>query len=160
MDLEQGFKDAMSCWASGVSVVTVRDALGNAYGVTVSSFSSVSLRPPLVLVCLNNDNRLPAMAEAEGGFAVSILAWGQQDASNWFASRGRVPQAALEIPCDDAPNGHPVVKDSAGWVCCDLKAMHIEGDHTILIGAVTHTFADPERTPLLYYRRDYHTLGA
>ena len=90
VSLKDDFKTALAAWASGVSVVTT-NADGMLYGLTVSSFTSLSLDPPLVLVCLNKENRLPEMIEASGGFAVSILHRGQQEASNYFASRGRQP---------------------------------------------------------------------
>ncbi|MCA9572367.1 MAG: flavin reductase family protein, partial [Myxococcales bacterium] len=61
MSLEQGFKDALACWASGVCVVTTKSADGLMYGLTVSSFSSLSLDPPLILVCIDNRNRFPGM---------------------------------------------------------------------------------------------------
>lgn len=158
MDLEQSFKNALSCWASGVSVVAVRDPRGLSYGLTVSSFSSVSLRPPLVSVCINNANRLAAMAVESKGFAVSILAFGQQDVSNHFASRGREPTEEQEVPCDASPGGHPVVRDASAWVDCELAASHVEGDHTILIGRVRHAHSDEDREPLLYFRRAYRTV--
>lgn len=158
MDVEQGFKEALSSWASGVSVVTVRDADGLAYALTVSAFSSVSLRPPLISVCVQTENRLPSMVAAAGGFAVSILAWGQQDVSTVFATRGREPSAELEVPTQDVAGGHPVVVGAAAWLSCELAAAHAEGDHTLLVGRVVATGADPTRGPLLYYRRAYQTL--
>jgi flavin reductase (DIM6/NTAB) family NADH-FMN oxidoreductase RutF len=158
MDLEQGFKNAMSCWASGVSVVAARDGEGLAYGLTVSSFNSVSLDPPLVSVCLANSNRLPAMAQAAGGFAVSILALGQQDISNHFASRGREPVAQLGVPTHDTPGGHPAVEGSCAWLDCTVAAVVEQGDHTVLIGQVQATESNAELAPLLYYRRAYRTV--
>lgn len=160
MDVEQGFKEALASWASGVSVVAVRGADGLAYALTVSSFASVSLRPPLISVCVQNENRLPSMVGAAGGFAVSILAWGQQDTSAVFATKGREPAPRLEVPTRDTPEGHPVVEGAAAWVGCTLVSLHVEGDHTLIVGRVVATGADPARQPLLYYRRAYHTLGS
>ena len=85
MALTDDFKNALSGWASGVSVVTTRDA-GLAYGLTVSSFTSVSLDPPVVLVCLGHGNRLHEMIASSKRFAVSLLARDQEAASNHFAS--------------------------------------------------------------------------
>ena len=89
MAIQDDFKSALSSWASGVSVVTVNSG-GMLYGLTVSSFTSVSLDPPLVLVCIGTDNRWHRMAEQAGEFAVSILAREQEAASGGrsFAGAG------------------------------------------------------------------------
>ncbi len=162
MDNEQGFKDALACWASGVSVVTCREVegpdAGKAYGLTVSSFSSLSLHPPLVLVCLNNRNRMPEMAQRVGRFAVSILASGQDDASNHFARPGRDPVVELPVPCSPCPNGQPVIDGSAAWLSCSVHQAVQQGDHTILIGAVDAVHSDSSAKPLVYYRRAYRTV--
>ena len=158
MDLEQSFKDALASWASGVSVVTVRGADGLAYGLTVSSFNSVSLHPPLISVCLANTNRAVSMIEGAGGFSVSILAYGQQDASNHFASRGREPSVELGVPCTDGTNGHPLVEGASAHLECTVAALLLQGDHTIVIGEVTRAVSDASLEPLLYYRRAYRTV--
>ena len=156
-DLEQDFKDALASWPSGVSVVACRSEEGLLYGLTVSSFASVSVEPPLVLVCLNNANRLPTMIEAVGGFTISILSRGQEAAANYFASRGRAPTAEFH---DDHPGawtagGRPVLQGAAGWLGCDLHQHMPAGTHTIFLGRVVEARAAEERAPLLYFRRGY-----
>jgi flavin reductase (DIM6/NTAB) family NADH-FMN oxidoreductase RutF len=158
MSLVDGMKEALSCWASGVSVVTT-NAHGMLYGLTVSSFSSLSLDPPLVLVCLSTQNRMPGMIDAARSFAVSILAEGQEEASRYFARAGRVPTPDfVEIEGEWTRSGYPVVKDATAWIVCDVHHMIPEGDHTIVMGRVRETSARPELRPLVYYRRKYHTL--
>jgi len=155
MSLTDDFKNALAAWASGVSVVTVNNG-GELYGLTVSSFSSVSLDPPLVLVCLNNGNRLPEMIDEAGRFAVSILERGQEEASNSFASRGREPTEDMEaLGCVSTESGTPVVRGAMGWVSCELHGRFVQGDHTIFVGQVVEASADPEGKPLLYFRRAY-----
>jgi len=155
MSLPSDFKDALAAWASGVSVVTVNNA-GMVYGLTVSSFSSLSLDPPLVLVCLSNSNRLPQMIDEAGTFAVSILDRGQEDASNLFASRGREPTDDIDsLGCRWTESGAPVVDGAMGWVACTLHDRIEQGDHTIFVGEVTEASADPGGKPLLYFRRAY-----
>ena len=155
-----GFKAVLSQWASGVSVVTTNDD-GMLYGLTVSSFSSLSLDPPLVLVCLANSNRIVQMIEQSSGFAVSILASDQAAASNYFARPGRLPTKEFtEIEGEWTPTGQPVIKGALAWVTCRLHQTLPQGDHTIVIGRVeaTHT-SPPERRPLVYWSRAYRTLS-
>jgi 3-hydroxy-9,10-secoandrosta-1,3,5(10)-triene-9,17-dione monooxygenase reductase component len=155
MSLESDFKDALAAWASGVSVVTAADG-ELVYGLTVSSFSSLSLDPPLVLVCLANSNRLPAMIAEAGAFGVSILDRKQEQASNLFASRGREPSSDLTaLGCRRTESGAPVVDGAMGWLSCSLQDSIEQGDHTIFVGRVLEASANPEGEPLLYFRRAY-----
>jgi flavin reductase (DIM6/NTAB) family NADH-FMN oxidoreductase RutF len=154
-----GFKDVLAQWASGVSVVTTNDQ-GLLYGLTVSSFSSVSLDPPLVLVCLANSNRIVSMIGAADGFAVSILAADQQAASAYFARPGRLPsQDFTEIEGEWTPSGLPVIAGALAWVTCSLHATIPQGDHTIVVGRVTESRVSPGRQPLLYWSRGYRSLA-
>ena len=157
---EQGFKDAMATWCSGVAVVTTRTPEGLAYGLTVSSFSSVSLDPPLILVCIHNNNRFPGMVREAGSFAVSLLDRSQEAASNYFALPGRVPTEDLTvIEGFELSTGQPAVRGSLAMLGCELYDAIEAGDHTIVIGHVveTHT-ADHVEHPLVYYRRAYRTV--
>jgi flavin reductase (DIM6/NTAB) family NADH-FMN oxidoreductase RutF len=154
------FKQVLSRWASGVSVVTT-NADGMLYGLTVSSFSSLSLDPPLVLVCLSNDNRLSVMIGESGQFAVSILSRGQQQASNYFARSGRMPTPDfVEIEGEWTKAGQPVIKDALAWLVCDLHQAIVQGDHTIVIGRVVETHTSDDAEPLLYFNRSYRTLAS
>jgi flavin reductase (NADH) len=153
MALTDDFKAAMAGWASGVSVVTTR-ADGLAYGLTVSSFSSVSLDPPIVSVCLGQGNRLAEMIGSSKRLAISLLARDQEAASNHFASRGREPSDELEgaVSGDD---GLPIVEGALAWLLCDLHDMITVGDHAVLFGQVTEAGAAGEGSPLLYWSRAY-----
>lgn len=156
----QGFKDAMATWCSGVAVVTTRTPEGLAYGLTVSSFSSVSLEPPLILVCIHNNNRFPGMVREAGSFAVSLLGRGQEEASNYFALPGRLPSEDLTvIDGFELSTGQPAIRGSLAMLGCELYDAIEAGDHTIVIGHVveTHT-AEKVDEPLVYYRRAYRTV--
>ncbi len=160
MALIDQFKETLGSWASGVSVVTTREG-DLLYGLTVSSFASVSLDPPLISVCISNGNRAAGMIESSGWFAVTVLADEQEDASNYFARRGREPtEAFVEIDGAWTESGLPIVKDAAAWVVCDVHQAVEAGDHTLFIGAVKDAGADAERKPLLYWRRGYRRLEA
>ena len=157
MSLDQDFKNALSRWASGVSVVTTRDH-GLCYGLTVSSFSSLSLDPPLVLVCIDNRNRLASMVASSGVFCVSILERQQEQVSNYFASRGREPvEEITEVSCTQLEDGVPAVDGALATLSCDLHEAVDGGDHTILIGRVKNLSVG-EGVPLLYYARAYRGL--
>lgn len=159
-ELSEDFKEALSSWASGVSVVATK-ADGLLYGLTVSSFTSVSLDPPMVLVCISHWNRMPALIQGAEGFTVSILARDQEDASNYFASPGRepTPQFHDDVPGDWTKAGRPIVHGAAAWLCCDLEHAIEAGDHTVFLGRVVQAVSDPAKDPLLYFRRGYGGVG-
>ena len=96
------------------------------------------------------------MVEETGQFAVSILDREQEDASNYFASRGREPGTDFgTVGINWTDSGLPVVQGSAAWVSCKLHSAFVQGSHTICVGEVTEAWSDAERKPLLYFRRAY-----
>jgi flavin reductase (DIM6/NTAB) family NADH-FMN oxidoreductase RutF len=140
--------------------VVTTNADGMLYGLTVSSFSALSLDPPLVLVCLARSNRLVQMVEGSKGFAVSILAHEQKPASRYFARPGRLPTTDFtEIEGEWTPVGQPVIAGALAWMTCALHAVVTQGDHAIVIGRVTLTRVTEGKEPLLYYARGYRTIG-
>ena len=154
----EGFKELLSRWASGVSVVTTNDD-GMLYGLTVSSFSSLSLDPPPILVCLSNENRLISMVRSCGRFAVSLLGAHQVNASNYFARSGRAPSSDFtEIEGEWTDFDVPVVKGALAWAACSVHELVEKGDHTIVIGQVEHSGVGSREEPLLYFNRGYRTL--
>jgi flavin reductase (DIM6/NTAB) family NADH-FMN oxidoreductase RutF len=159
MSLEEDFKGALSSWATGVSVVTTK-ARGLLYGLTVSSFSSVSLNPPLVLVCLSNRNRLPLMIQDSDKFGVSILASDQEEASGYFATPGREPtEGFVEIAGQWTEADIPVVKNAAAYVACKFQQAVDQGDHTVIIGEVIEAHSRPDAKPLIYFKRGYRDIA-
>ncbi len=159
MALTSDFKDALASWASGVSIVATR-AGGLVYGMTVSSFASLSLEPPLVIVCIASSSRMPPMMRASQRFAVSLLSSDQGDASSAFARSGREPTPTFEGVAEDrTTSGMPVVHGAIAYLDCELHGEMAVGDHAIVIGRVVEAVAHPDRTPLVYYRRGYRTLA-
>jgi len=159
MSIAADFKDALASWASGVSIVATR-AGGLVYGITVSSFASLSLEPPLVLVCVANRNRLPAMVREANGFAISLLSADQGAASAAFARSGREPTPDFDVAEERTARGLPVVAGAVAYLGCELHSELVVGDHTIVVGRVVEAVASPDREPLLYYRRRYRTLDS
>jgi len=151
------FRGALASWASGVTVVATRlDEL--LYGITVSSFASLSLDPLLVLVCLDNTNRLARMIQNSGRFAVSVLAEGQAEIARWFAVSGREPVPAFDqFGTIEMSTGSPIIAGAVAHLDCELERIVAGGDHSIVVGRVLGAASDPLRQPLVYFRRAYRT---
>jgi flavin reductase len=153
------FRGALSRFASGVTVVsTVQDGVDHA--MTASAFTSVSLDPPLVLVCSHKTSRFHDAVLETGTWAVSILAEEGIAASAWFAHRGRPLDDQLQgIEFHRSESGLALLDDSLAWLECSTVAVHDGGDHAILVGAVTGAAVrDEVDDPLLYYRSHYGTI--
>lgn len=147
------FRRAMGRFATGITVITGSDQNGTPLGLTVNAFSSVSLDPPLVLVCLGKNTRsLEAFTEGKG-FNVNLLTADQQDVSNVFASRSDDKFQGVETQVTE--NGLPAIADSLALIECDREAVYPGGDHEILIGRVTNIILGQSIDPLLYYRSRY-----
>lgn len=149
-------RDALGCFATGVTVVTARTADGVPLGLTANSFTSVSLDPPLLLVCIaNSAGSAEALREAEH-FAVNVLQIGQQPVSNLFASRSEDRFGGTGW--SGGESGAPVLDGSLGSFECKRHAVHEGGDHFILVGEVVRARFEPRRDPLLYFRGKYRRL--
>ena len=149
-------RDALGCFATGVTVVTCVDPAGTPAGLTVNSFTSVSLEPPLLLVCVH---KLAATAEAltsASHFAINVLQTGQQPASIRFATRDEDRFGVTPWSCGEA--GAPILKDSLGVFECERFAVYDGGDHHILVGQVVKASFDGGLDPLLYFRGRYRRL--
>ena len=149
-------RDALSCFATGVTVVTCVDVAGAPAGLTVNSFTSVSLDPPLLLVCLAKPAASSAALVAASHFAVNVLQTGQQPASIRFSTRDQ--DRFGTTPWSTGEAGAPILKDSMGVFECERYAVHDGGDHHILIGQVVKATFDAQLDPLLYFRGSYRRL--
>lgn len=149
-------RDALGCFATGVTVVTTRAPDGTPVGLTANSFTSVSLDPELLLVCVaKGASSLPALEEAEH-FAVNVLHIGQQPVSNRFAMKlqDRFADTDWEVWDRDVP----IIRSSLASFECARHDMHDAGDHVLLIGRVERVRFEPRRDPLLYFRGKYRRL--
>jgi len=149
-------RDALGCFATGVTVVTCLGPDGAPAGLTVNSFTSVSLDPPLLLVCLNRRAASTERLVAASCFAVNVLQTGQQPASIRFSTRDEDRFGTTAWDCGEA--GAPILKDSLGVFECERFAVHEGGDHHILIGRVVKASFDAGVDPLLYFRGRYRRL--
>lgn len=151
------FRRSMGQFATGVTVVTTRDADGRPLGLTVSSFCSVSLEPPLVLVCVDVRSETNAGFQASKVLGVSILAEGQEDWSRRFAASG--PEKFSGITVTTGKHGVVLVPGALAQLECGVKDAHVAGDHVIYLGEVLGLNVSPGR-PLLYHGSFYRGLDA
>lgn len=145
------FREAMSRWASGVAVLAVRDE-DEIVGLTVTAFTSVSLDPPLLLVCVGEQAAvLPFVIEQER-FTLNVLSEN---------SRGAASRFSQQMPDDPSlfDQGDPVLIGAVASFVCRLDAVHPGGDHRIVVGRVERVVIGPDEPPLLYLAREYRTLS-
>ncbi|BDA79373.1 flavin reductase [Leptospira kobayashii] len=151
------FKKALSLWASGVSVICY-ESKAKKGGITVSSFSSVSLDPPLVLFCLDKNSPAKEAIESANAFSVNILSSEQKQISADFASSSLDKE---EVLAGQNPirlvTGAPVLNGTLASLDCSLFQILDSGDHWIMIGHVEDSNSN-ENAPLLYFNRNYHTI--
>jgi flavin reductase len=154
------FRALMGRFATGVTVMTVR--VGDVpHGMTANAVSSVSLAPPLVLVCVERTTIMAERIEEADAFALNILAADQTALSDRFADgdrpEGDAQFAGLEVR--DAPTGSPLLDGAPAWLDCRVWAVYDGGDHLIVVGEVVAVDEVTEAPPLLFYRGGYRELA-
>jgi flavin reductase ActVB len=147
------FRAALGRFPSGVCVVTTQDAQGRPRGFTASAFSSLSLEPPLVLVCLDQKAESHEAFRETKSFAISILASHQMPLAVQFATKSAEKFGGVAIAYG-SETGHPVIPEAVVHLECKMNHTISAGDHTILIGEVTAA-AVFEGEPLVFYNRMY-----
>lgn len=154
---DTAFRQAMSQFATGVTVVTARDEDGGPLGLTVNSFSSVSLDPPLILFCIDHSAASYAPLRACAGYTVNILSADQEEISRRFARPG--PEKWQEGSWQEGEKGEILIDGALTALTCHAHARHKAGDHDIFVGQVDHIHPVDLLDPLLYFRSHYHTIG-
>jgi flavin reductase (DIM6/NTAB) family NADH-FMN oxidoreductase RutF len=148
----------MSHWASGVTVVTCTGERGT-HGMTASSFTSLSLEPPLILICVKHDALTHELLPARGAFGVHILAEGMEELSNRCAGfLGTDAHWLADVPQRVEATGAPILEGVLAWLDCRLCQAYPGGDHTIYIGEIQAAGA-AEGAPLLWHQRGYRRLA-
>lgn len=152
------FRGGMARFATGVTIVTTLDHQGNLHGMTANSFTSVSLTPPLALVCVDFKTHTHNYIKALGAFGVNILSQEQEEIGGYFA---RKPQDRQGTPFQHhmSEMGLPVIKGSMAYFGCRVVDAHVHGDHTIYIGSVDEMALGNQANPLLYYESRFTKLG-
>jgi flavin reductase (DIM6/NTAB) family NADH-FMN oxidoreductase RutF len=146
------FRQLLGRFATGVTVVTALDPQGRPCGMTASSVSSVSLEPPLLLVCVGHQADFHPVMSTAPRFAVNVLAADQESLSRQFAASDGDRFSGVRY--QKGPHGVPLLEGALAHLWCDRWGQHEAGDHTVFFGLVTggETF---DRPPLLYYRSQY-----
>lgn len=153
----RAFRDAMGCFATGICVATTVAPGGQPVGITVNSFSSVSLDPPLVLFCLDREAESMSAFTSGPGFALTILSAEQQDVSIAFAFRPAEERWA-GVRTEKWETGAPVIQGGLAAMDCALHAVHDGGDHVIVVGRVLRLGSRPDGAPLVYLRGAYRAV--
>jgi flavin reductase (DIM6/NTAB) family NADH-FMN oxidoreductase RutF len=153
------FRDAVGAFATGVNVITTRGE-EHAYGMTANAFSSVSLDPPLILVCVGLAAEGRHAIERNNVFAVNILGAEQEPLSRYFASkeRPRGRDAFRDVPHRVEVTGSPIIEGTLGFLDCALHAGHEAGDHMVFIGEVLALGTAADVAPLLFHAGGYRYL--
>ncbi len=154
----EAFRAALGRWSTGVSIVTARHG-DTVHGMTVSAFSSVSLDPPLVLVCADRSSITQRVIEAGRVFAVNVLCREQEGLSNRFASREDEMRRFEGVEWKAGVTGAPLLPGSLASLDCRVVAAHEAGDHVIYVGSVEAIERDETAQPLLYYAGAYRALA-
>ncbi len=150
------FKNCLGCFASGVTVITCIDSNQAKQGITINSFSSLSLNPPLILFSLAHDsNNYPIFSSCKK-FTVNILSDTQLDISNNFAFNKKDKWQNVSFSLGN--NGCPVIDGVVAFIECDMHLQYQGGDHTIIIGKVTNLHKNSETKPLVYFQGKYNSI--
>ena len=153
-------RGAMGMFATGVTVITTRDASGRPFGTTANAVSSVSLRPPLVLTCLREESETLGALLVRRSFAINVLHSSQMELSDRFARPAAHDTWDAVAHRDVA--GIPVLEGAIATLWCDLHDIADGGDHSVVVGHVTdlEQWGPTDAEPLLFYAGAYRSLGA
>lgn len=149
------FRKTLGTFATGVTVVSFFQN-GQPAGMTVNSFASVSLEPPLVLFCPNLSCRFSEDLTAGKRFAVSVLNADQKDVCLHFAGR---PSLTKEPWLEVEAGAPPIIEGCLSWLSCRLDTAHRHGDHWIVVASVEDVGTGSGSEPLLFFRGDYPSLA-
>ncbi|MCL6507227.1 MAG: flavin reductase family protein [Bryobacteraceae bacterium] len=150
------FRRACAKFATGVAIATVRGADGAPHGLTVNSFTSVSLSPPLVLICVDHSSAVLLHFRAATAFGINVLRDSQRELSLRFARKGH--DRFDGVPWSAGKTGAPLIEGVLASLECVVEQTVDAGDHTIFIGKVVAAAAHAGR-PLVYYESGYHRLS-
>ena len=158
--MKESFRAAMGRFAAGVSIVTMASG-DEVNAMTATAVSSVSLEPPLVLVCIDRDNHSNKVISEGGAFAINILTEEQRELSDAFARPGAGKADALAtIGTHQELSGSPIIDGCLAYLDCQVFASHSAGDHTIFIGKVLKAeVSDAKKQPLLYWNGSYARIS-
>lgn len=149
----------MGHFATGVTVMTT-GAGGRLHGMTVSAFASVSLQPPLILVCVEHSTLTHRLLAEPGGFAVNMLSERGEATSRFFADNARLDGPEFrEGSYRMGVTGSPILLEATAYLEARIHSTHEAGDHTVVVGEVIALEVLTEDEPLIFYRGGYRRLN-
>jgi flavin reductase (DIM6/NTAB) family NADH-FMN oxidoreductase RutF len=152
----EDFRATLRRFATGITVVTTV-LEGRRKGFTANAFSSVSVDPPMVLICVNRLSRTHSLIAEAGSFCINILRLEQREVAVRFASRATVEPFA-GLACRAGPTGSPIIENSLAYLDCTLTEEHSAGTHTIFLGSVV-ACGSADGSPLGYFNAEYRDFG-
>jgi flavin reductase (DIM6/NTAB) family NADH-FMN oxidoreductase RutF len=152
------FRQALGCFPTGVAVVTAAVPGGDHTGITVNSFTSVSLDPPLVLWCIDRKSNRFAAFTAAKHYTISLLGTAHEEVSARLAKQGAHSLEGVELLNTEL--GPPALANALAFFECEADAVHAGGDHVILVGRVIHFARREAGEPLVFYRGKFGALAA
>jgi len=156
--IQDALKGVMRSHPQAVSVLTATEN-GKSYGITVSSFTSVSLEPPLVLLSIARAARNHAIFVNAKEFAVNLLADDQRSVSDRFAGRTQLSEKFEGLRVYSDATGAPIIADTRAYIECRNWRIHEGGDHSLILAEVINAKKLSEKPPLVYYAQQYTTIS-
>ena len=152
------FRQVLGTFPTGVTIVTVKDGKQKR-GITVNSFCSVSLNPPLILICIGKDHNTHKLIKANGVFAVNILQKGQKELSERFSKVNKVKERFKGLSTWVAVTGSPILEGCLAFIDCKVVSEYPGGDHTLFLArAEAIGSAEDQGKALVFYQGKYHNL--
>ncbi len=145
----------MGYFATGVTVITTKDKEGTPFGLTANAFTSLSLNPPLVLICIDKAVQCYSCFEESRVFAVNVLSEEQEELSYRFATKGIEKFSGIKWHMGE--NGVALLDGAIGYIECKVANSYDGGDHTIYVGEIVHASASGDR-PLIFFKGSYQRL--
>lgn len=156
---EENFKQALKLWASGVTVITSKTEKHGLKGMTATSFTSVSVDPPQILVCINKSADTGDAVLEEKSFVVNVLKSDQQEISNQFAGGASQEERFANVKWHEGKTGSPVIDDALVSIECKVVQQVLAGTHWVVVGEVQATECR-SGDPLMYYNSGYCSLAS
>jgi len=154
------FRQSMSRFATGVTVVTTLDSHGKIHGMTANSFTSVSLDPPLVLVCVDFRTNTHGYIEATKAMGINVLSEKQQDVGRYFAKKPADRVSPEPYKYRLGQSRQPIIEGALAFFGCRVVDTHVHSDHSIYIGQVEEIVLGDADKPLLFYESKYTQLDS
>ena len=157
-DLKEAYKEVMSHWPSGVAILT-SEHKEQCYGMTVSSFTSVSLTPAMISVCVDKRAQMSELLQKSQRMAVNILDSRQEALALIFADHDLNMSARFaKTQFKMSALNNPILEHCLGWLDCQIRSFHDTGDHLIYVGEVLEAHATESLSPLIFHRRGFKSF--